>query len=459
MLRENATIAAIATPVGTGGIGIIRISGPRAKSVAESVFRISGNIKPESHRFYYGHVIDSGKNRIIDEALLVIMEGPRSYTKEDVAEIHIHSGPAVLRSVFELVISKGAKTARPGEFTKRAFLNGRIDLTQAEAVIDIISARTEKARELAATQLKGGLREKILAIRNVFKDILVKTESVIDFPDETEEVENLSEDIDTSLLRVISDLKALLKYYREGELIREGLKIVITGKPNVGKSSLMNRLVKKEKAIVTPIPGTTRDIVEESLVINGIRVMVSDTAGLHDTDDPIEKIGMKKTRAQLDEAGLVLFMTDLTAPLSREDHEIFDLIRKKQVIRVKNKLDKKKEEAEKNLPDRWLSMPCVEISALTGQGMDKLKKLISETAISASFDSVHPVIPNARHKKSIEKSLEAALAAKKGMENGFSPELICMDIKDGMDSLGDIIGINIREDILDEIFSRFCIGK
>ncbi len=463
MLREDATIAAIATPVGSGGIGIIRISGSRAKSIARSVFRISGKKnagrKIESHRFYYGHVTDRGKDKVIDEALLVIMEAPRSYTKEDVAEIHIHSGPAVLRSVFELVISKGAKTARPGEFTKRAFLNGRIDLTQAEAVIDIICAQTEIARELAAAQLKGGLKEEILDIRNSLKEILVKTESVIDFPDEVEEDEELSKEIGGSLLKIVNDLKGLLKNFREGELIREGLKLAITGKPNVGKSSLMNCLLKKEKAIVTPIPGTTRDIVEDSLIINGIRVIVSDTAGLHDTDDPIEKIGMKKTLTQLDEADLIVFMTDLADSVSREDYEIFDLIKDKQVIWVKNKLDKKKDGPEENLPDKWLSMPSVEISALTGKGMDALKKLIFETAISGSFESVHPVIPNARHKKSIEKSFGAALAAKDGIEAGLPFELVTLDIKAAMDSLGDIVGINIREDILDEIFSRFCIGK
>ncbi|MGE0084231.1 MAG: tRNA uridine-5-carboxymethylaminomethyl(34) synthesis GTPase MnmE [Desulfococcaceae bacterium] len=462
---DTSTIAAIATPIGSGGIGIIRISGPEAMFIAASLFvpssaRKSGEYSAdfESHRLYHGHITDAEKDQIVDEVLLVFMKAPRSYTREDVAEIHAHSGPAVLKTILELVLKKGARLAEPGEFTRRAFLNGRIDLTQAEAVIDIISAGTEKAMEAAASQMKGYLKQQISEIREILLNILVQTEAAIDFPEDAGEeipVDNILEILHE---KVRLPLKKLANRYDDAHILREGLRLIIAGKPNVGKSSLMNRLLRKDRAIVTPIPGTTRDMIEENLVIRGIPVVLIDTAGLHESDDPVEKIGMEKSRERIQNADLLLFMTDMEHPLSSEDYDIFRNVSGKKLIWVINKSDLASDR-EPEVPESWQDMPRIMISAKYDHGIGELKDLIAETVLKSAFACENAVIPNIRHKQAIEKSLHAVNTAKEGIENSIPFELISMDIREAADLLGEIIGITVREDVLDRIFSTFCIGK
>ncbi len=462
---DISTIAAIATPTGTGGIGIIRISGPEAMSIAGSLFVRSSVRKHgenpaafESHRLYHGYIMDAEKDRIVDEVLLVFMKAPRSYTREDVAEIHAHSGPAVLRSILELVLKKGARLAEPGEFTRRAFLSGRIDLTQAEAVIDMINAGTGNAMEAAAAQMTGRLKEQIAAIREVLLDILVQTGAAIDFPEDAGEEIPAESILEILGDKVILPLQKLADRYDDAHVLREGLQLIIVGKPNVGKSSLMNSLLRKDRVIVTPIPGTTRDMIEENLVIRGIPAVLIDTAGLHESDDPVERIGMEKSRERIRHADLLLFMTDMEHPLSPEDHDIFRTVSGKPLIWVINKSDLASGR-EPEIPESWQDMPRIMISARYDQGIGKLRELIAETVLKSAFVSESAIIPNLRHRQSIEKSLGAVTAAKEGMESGIPFELVSMDIREAADLLGEIIGLTVREDVLDQIFSKFCIGK
>lgn len=478
---DTSTIAAIATPIGSGGIGIIRISGIDAINIGKSVFRkikpFSGNnIKPgkdfprlsnpESHCFYYGCIIDPEQdntttpNLIIDEVMVVFMKAPRTYTREDVVEIHSHSGTAVLRAILDLVVRKGARLATPGEFTYRAFINGRIDLTQAEGIIDIINAKNQRALLAASAQVMGAMKEKIRFLIDSLISILTETEAAIDFPEDIGEEINPGEVGDILNKSGIEPLQEMLREYEHGHIIREGLQLVIAGRPNVGKSSLMNRLLKKEKAIVTPVPGTTRDLIEESLIIQGIPVILTDTAGLHYTEEPVEKIGIEKAVTQIEKADLVLFMTDADSGITKEDFDIYKSIIKKALIWVINKTDLVSNIQEfEDIPGDLKNIPKVNISALHDINIDLLKDMIARTVIKDSLEYESYLIPNLRHKKAIEKSLESLINAKKGIDNAMPFELINIDIQEAVDTLGDIIGITIREDILEHIFSNFCIGK
>lgn len=462
---DSTTIAAIATPAGIGGIGIVRISGPHASQIAETVFRQTGGgrrpgqFRPESHRFYYGHVVSPESGQVLDEALLVLMKAPRSYTREDVVEVHIHSGPAALRAVLDLVLRQGAVLAAPGEFTRRAFLSGRIDLTQAEAVIDLINARTERALHSATAQVQGVLRDRVATIRAAIRDILAETEAAIDFPEE------VGEGIDAAaMLRRLTDealipVQTLAALYDAGHILRDGLRVVVAGKPNVGKSSLMNRLLERERAIVTPIPGTTRDFIEEGLVIRGIPILLTDTAGLRSSVDPIEQIGIERTVSRIEGADLVLFMTAAGGPLTEEDREIQERIRDKAVIWVENKSDLIAGVDSDPPPEIWRRMPRVSISALCDQGIDELKEMIETMALMPSLAVESAIIPNLRHRHLFLAAASALTAAVEGIQDGIPFELVNMDIQSARDVLGEVVGDVVREDILDRIFERFCIGK
>jgi tRNA modification GTPase len=464
-METDATIAAIATPAGTGGIGIVRISGTEAIPIALSLFQradrkfspsLSVSGKPDSHRLYHGYVADPDTNRLIDEVLMVVMKAPRTYTREDVAEIHVHSGPAVLRAVLDLVIRSGARLAEPGEFTRRAFLNGRIDLTQAEGVIDLIKARTDRALDAAAAQIRGEMRDRVEAIRAAMKDILTDSEAAIDFPDEVGEEIDTGAAMDQVRRNIQIPLETLLTFYENGHIIREGLRVAVAGKPNVGKSSLMNRLIRKDRSIVTPFPGTTRDIIEESLSIQGVQVVISDTAGLHPAQDPVEKIGVERAYAHIRESDLVLFVTGAGSPLTPEDHHIREAIRHQPVLWVINKSDLGN---IPDAPDSWKDMPCIRVSALYNQGIEDLKKQIAGLCLKTPFEREIPVVPNLRHKQAIQESLARVEAAIEGMENQIPFELINIDMRAAFDILGEVIGVTVRDDLLDQIFSEFCIGK
>ena len=470
---NNDTIAAIATPIGRGGIGIIKISGDRSLIIAESIFQKSVS-KPRqlqalnsdafhplsSHRLHHGTIVDPEKDRILDEVLVSVMLAPNTYTKENIVEINTHSGHVVLASILNLVLKQGARLAEPGEFTKRAYLNGRIDLTQAEAVIDIINSRTDKALEVATSQVKGHLRESIESIRDSMLAILTEIEAAIDFPDDVGEIIRTDATMNVLEEQIIGGLKTLLDQYESGHILKEGLKIAIVGRPNVGKSSLLNRLIQDDRVIVTPIPGTTRDLIEETLNIRGIPVIVADTAGLHKTDDPVEVIGIAKTKEYIDGSDLVLFMVDASTPLTNEDHTICETIGKKPCILVVNKSDLVDKNFEIATPEQWQGYPSIKISALYGNGLGALKDLIAKVSIGEHRLEVQStIVPNLRHKMALDRSLLLVQSAVKAIQDAMPSELIAIDIQDAIDNLGEIIGMTAKEDILDQIFSRFCIGK
>lgn len=469
---DPSTIAAIATPPGSAGIGIIKISGPDAVSITSTIF-VKTNKKTflpagptfdnrailESHRLYHGHIVDPETGRTLDEVLLSVMRAPRSYTGEDVAEINTHSGMTVLRAIMDLVLRQGVRLAEPGEFTKRAFLNGRIDLTQAEAVIDIINARTEEALDIATAHIKGEFKECIETARNVLLNIMTLMEAAIDFPEDIEPVE-IHTVIETLQGAVVNPLTELVAHYRNGHILRDGLNLAVAGRPNVGKSSLMNRLIQKDRVIVSPIPGTTRDFIEETINIKGIPVIVADTAGLHETQDPVEVLGIQKTREYIRNSDLVLFMVDASVPLKNEDLRIFESVKSKNVILVLNKKDLVTGPDTARLPDSWQLLPQVRISALYNQGIDHLKDLIASVSMGdARLDLRTKMIPNLRHKPLLDKCLMALGNALESIRADTPLELVVIDLQEAADALADIIGIHVKEDILDQIFSRFCIGK
>ena len=470
---EYDTIAAIATPIGSGGIGIIKISGQDSFSIAEAIFQRShpswGAGRPEgeapsfplkSHRLYHGYIVNPETGRVLDEVLLSAMKAPRTYTREDVIEINTHSGYIVMASILDLVLQKGARLADPGEFTKRAYLSGRIDLTQAEAVIDIINSRTEKSLEIATSQIKGDLKNRIEFIRNSLIDILTQVEAAIDFPEDVGDlidVESINQILDKSVIDELSDMVA---QYENAHFLRDGLKMIVVGRPNVGKSSLMNRLIKNDRVIVTPIPGTTRDLIEETLNIRGIPVIIADSAGLHETKDPVEVIGIEKTKEYIHTSDLILFMIDASDPFTIEDNKIYQIIGDKRLILVINKIDLVEEGFKPELPEAWDKIPSVKISALYGNGLSSLKDLIAKLALGDHhLDVQSTIIPNLRHKIALEKSMELAVSASEEIRKGTSFDLIAIDIKETLDSLGEIIGAVAKEDIIDQIFKRFCIGK
>jgi tRNA modification GTPase len=468
---HDATIAAIATPPGSGGIGIIKISGKDARSIADSIFRKPGKLPYESHepcsrnsfnshQLYYGHVVNPENGQIIDEVLLAVMLSPRSYTREDVVEIHSHSGFVVLNAILELVLQKGARLAEPGEFTKRAYINGRIDLTQAEAVIDIIHAKTLKSLEIATHQIRGGLRLRVESIRNFLMGVLVELEAAIDFPDDVGEHLNPASTVRILRRDVLEPLRELLDTYKNVSFLRDGLKLIVVGRPNVGKSSLMNRLIQKDRVIVTPFPGTTRDLIEETLSIRGVPFIVTDSAGLHESDDPIEVLGIQKTHEHIDRSDLILFMVDASSALCREDFKIYEKIEQKRVILVINKSDLVDEGYHFDKPDSWNDIPNVRTSALYNWGFEELKDLIAKIAIGAGgFDAHNAIIPNLRHKLALDRGFQAATAGVEGLDRGVLPELIAVDFLEAIKSLDEIIGTTASDGVLDQIFSRFCIGK
>lgn len=481
---ETSTIAAIATPFGTGGIGIIKVSGTAAIRIARSIFSPRGFASAQAsskaqtfqktkqadsaeklfggefkaHHLYHGYILDPSNGQIIDEVLLSVMKAPRTYTREDVVEINAHSGLCALQAILNLVLRNGARLAEPGEFTKRAFLNGRIDLTQAEAVIDLINARTQKELQIANSLLSGSMRAVVLEVRRVLREVMAEIEAGIDFPEEIE--------ADTAKMRiriqeeVIGSLQKLLEDYRGGAIVRQGLKVAIVGKPNVGKSSLMNQLLQKERVIVTEAPGTTRDLIEETFNLKGIPMIVTDTAGLHETLDPVELLGIQKVHDYIEQADMILFMVDISRALDDKDLAIYRRIANKNVVLVQNKVDLVPQEYNLKLPDEWQNLPHEKVSALFRQGIERLMQMIFTRAVGESgLDLDNRIVPNSRHAHALQKSLQAASVAEKGIKAGVGSELIALDIQEALSRLGEIIGATATDEVLDQIFSQFCIGK
>lgn len=480
MTPNSDTIAAIATSGGKGGIGIIKISGLNAFAAARAIFKPIERPQDsnavatsahqgreghkafefESHRLYYGHIRDPENGELLDEVLLSAMKAPQTYTREDVVEINAHGGAMVLHAILQLVLKKGARLAEPGEFTQRAFANGRIDLTQAEAVIDVINARTQKSLQLAAAQVSGKLRKQITSIRDGLVDLLTRIEAAIDFPDDVAEFIQTEDTLKSLQGKVLKPLKRLIRNYVDAHVFRDGLAVAVVGRPNAGKSSLLNQLVQKDRAIVTDVPGTTRDVIEETLNLEGIPVIISDTAGVHHTDNPVEKIGIEKTLEHVNGSDLVLFMIEANRPLGPEDHLIYDQINSKPTIIVFNKIDLIQEGNETVLPVNWRFDDKVHISALYDQGIDQLKdKVVKMAGGQNRLDFSGVIVPNLRHKMLLETSLDAAESVIEQLQNGTSCDLVAIHLQEAIDALGIISGDNVKVDVLNEIFSRFCVGK
>ncbi len=455
------TIAAIATPVGAGGIGIIKISGPQALIIGRELFRKSGSSETiQSHHLYHGHIVAPATGKTVDEVLISFMGGPNTYTREDVVEINCHSGLAVLDRILELVIRAGARLAEPGEFTRRAFINGRIDLTQAEAVLDLVNSKTRRSLHLASEHLKGGLQNIITDFRTNLLDILAALEAAIDFPDEDLELLE-GEQLTGRLRQLVRDpIIKLLEHYEDGRILREGLSVIIAGKPNVGKSSLLNNLLRSNRALVTPIPGTTRDVIEESFSLRGIPLRLMDTAGLRHADNLVEKLGMEFTRERLAQADLVLFVLDRSSPLTPEDLQIYRDIGTKPRLIVLNKIDLDPDPNFAEVKEHFVEETLLETSALHGEGMEELKDTVFHTILGQRLDTETSVaVPNLRHKVCLEQSLEAVNRALELLDSQAPAELVALEVQEALACLGEIIGLTTTEDLLDQIFSQFCVGK
>ena len=457
---QEETISAVITALGEGAVGIVRISGENALAVGEKMFRAASGkklVEYAPNTLVYGHVYE--EDSLIDEVLAVYMKAPRSYTAEDVVEIQCHGGVQSLKKILELSYKEGARPAEPGEFTKRAFLNGRIDLTQAEAVMDIIKSRSEASLKLAVRQQNGQLAKALRSLRTDLVDIIVNLEAVIDYPEE--DIEDVTfgkvqESISTSCEKI----ENLLAHAHTGKILREGLRTAIVGRPNVGKSSLLNALLKEDRAIVSEYAGTTRDVIEEQLLLDGVPLVLADTAGIRQTDDFVEAIGVERSKQHLQDAELVICVVDGSVPLTPEDEDILEAAQAKPFVIVVNKSDKDINDNFLALQERFGKEQVMALSAKTTQGIDEftawLKNFVygSEGALS---DGVY--VQNARHEQLLREALGFLEDAGNAAENMLPYDCIVIDVRNAIDLLGEITGDTVQDEIINQIFSRFCIGK
>jgi tRNA modification GTPase len=455
------TIAAVATPIGQAGIGIIRLSGPLSEKIARTIFRPA---KPadswESHRLYLGNVVDPVSGQVIDEVLLSFMKAPSTYTREDVVEINSHSGYLLLQEILELVLHEGARLAQPGEFTFRAFINGRVDLTQAEAIVDLINSKSERGVLLASRQIKGAFREEIGKLRQTVLDLLAQVEVEIDFPDEEEGIfaGEASETFITNGL--IDPIEKLIANHDQRKMWIEGIATVIVGRVNAGKSSLLNRLLNEERAIVTPIPGTTRDIIESTIHVKGLPLRIMDTAGFRKGRGKLERLGMELTEKKMGEADLILLIIDQSRALSQDDLDLLARIRNKKALVVLNKMDLPSKANPDSLKQQLDGLSLVRISALTGEGIEDLQQSIRDQIMAGGAgDAATNIVPNLRHTLALSAASESFKKALQNIRTGLPLEIIAADLTSGLEALGEITGEHSSEELLDTIFSRFCIGK
>ncbi len=464
---QEDTIAAISTPIGEGAISIIRLSGPESISIVNGIFKTPDNhglIEAASHTIHYGHIVDPEDNSIIDEVLVNIMRAPRTYTREDIVEINGHGGGVPLRRILELVMRGGCRLAEPGEFTKKAFLNGRIDLAQAEAVIDIIRAKTDLGSRVALSHLKGSLSKEIEEIGDEIIDIVAAIEVAIDFPEDDLEDVDIS-NITDDLLGISKRLSHLLDTADSGRILRQGLKTAIIGKPNVGKSSLLNLILRESRAIVTEIPGTTRDIIQETVNIKDVPLILLDTAGLRETGELVERLGIERTLEALEEAELILYVVDSSTELTSEDHDILDRSVNKDVIVVLNKIDlpsiTTKETIRDLLKEKGRDLPIVQISAKNRSGLEDLERVILEEVFKGkSLSGAQDLIMlNVRQKDLLERGIKRLNEGLDGIERGLPADIIALELKAVGRILSEITGKFIDEEIIDRIFSQFCVGK
>lgn len=456
-----STIAAISTAPGIGGIGIVRISGENTYQVLQKIFKPKKKIDfqhIEGYRIKYGYIMEQDK--MIDEVLVSFFKAPNSYTAEDLCEINSHGGTYVVQKILELCLENGAELAEPGEFTKRAFLNGRMDLSQAEAVIDVIHAKTEKESKASIHQLEGSLSEDIKKIRDLLMSIMIEVEVSIDYPEY--DVEEVSHNKAKNVLhQVKEELERLKMSFETGKIIKEGISVALIGKPNAGKSSLLNAILREERAIVTDIEGTTRDIIQESISIKGIPINIIDTAGIRNSDNKVEQIGIERSRKSANEADLIIAIFDGSKELTKEDNEILEIMRNRKCIIVLNKMDISVESRTKEkLEKENLASAIIEISAKNKQGIDKIyneiERLFKLDEIRLENDTI---ITNVRHKNIITNAIEETKEAIEANEQNLPIDMVGMYIKDIMEELGKITGESVSDEIIKEIFAKFCLGK
>ena len=475
------TIAAIATPPGLGGIGIVRVSGPDAFAVGLAVFRPAAgpaSEPPPSHLLTYGHIVDPATGETIDDVLAAFMRAPRTYTREDVVELHAHGAPLVLRRILALCLAHGARAARAGEMTLRAFLNGRLDLAQAEAVMSLINAESDAGRRLALRQLQGELSAWVTKARSAAMEALVRIEASIDFPEEEVPPPDPAELADL-IAEALGAVRALLVGADRGRILREGLRVVIAGRPNVGKSSLLNALLGTDRAIVTPVAGTTRDTVEERANIGGVALHLVDTAGLSPTDDPIERVGVERSRAAARSADLLLFVLDGSVPLDPLDRQAAGQLRDLRqaqvshgdaapsdeqaslppLLLVLNKADLPQALGKTDVQALWPGALLVHTSAVTSGGTVALEQAIAALVLGGDAQASDPLVSSARHQDALRRARDHLTTARAELDNGVPLDLITIDLRSALDALGEITGETATVDLLDRIFAEFCIGK
>lgn len=459
-MKEFDTICAISTAIGEGGIAIIRVSGDKSLNIVSKIFKSKNGKDIKDMKTYtmrYGHIIDINTDELIDEVIISYMKGPRSFTAEDTVEINCHGGVTSTNKVLETVIKAGARLAEPGEFTKRAFLNGRIDLSQAEAVMDLITAKTELAMKSALMQSNGSLSQRINKLNEYLLNVLALIEYAVDFTEDDEEIDpTIPIRVRESLEKAYEDIEKLLKSADEGKIIRDGLSLAIVGKPNVGKSSLLNVLLKEKRAIVTDIAGTTRDVIEEYINLDGIPVKIIDTAGIRETEDIVEKIGVEKSREKIDEADLVLLVLDSSRELDKEDTEIIEAIKNKKSIILLNKIDLDNK-IDSSILNNFENI--IKISAKEDIGIDGLKNEIKNMFFSGKIDSESLIISNSRHKQALIRAGENCNEALIRLKNNEYLDLISIFVTAALKALGEITGSELEEDLVSKIFKEFCCGK
>jgi tRNA modification GTPase len=473
MIYLHDTIAAVATAPGIGGIGIIRLSGPKAVKIVQSIFRpwkaqgqnsangqFKGTAKCFSHqRMHYGYIVDPGNQRVVDEVLVAYMQAPHSYTREDVIEIQSHAGSAVLQAILSLVVRRGARLAEPGEFTRRAFINGRIDLTQAEAVADLIEAKTDQAMELATCQLTGGMKSRIETVRSLLEKSAAYLEAAIDFPEEVQEERDKDTAYQDDAANALKMIETLIRSHEEKHLYRDGIQVSVVGRPNVGKSSLLNALVQKERAIVTALPGTTRDVITDTFQVSGVPFEIADTAGMRHSKNLIEKLGIKKTEECIAAAHLILFVVDASEYDLQEENRIYTQIRDKKVLLVINKSDLV---ADEPIPPKWIGadIPYMAVSAKFNHNIEALKNRMVELMVEGKPMAISDsIVPTFRQKNILNNAAEDVSNALEADHCGESEEFIVFHLQRALNGLGTITGETHTEDLLDIIFNRFCIGK
>lgn len=462
MATDFDTIAAISTPPGEGGIGIVRVSGEDALTIIDQLYRMNDKklSRVDSHTVHYGHIVDPEKNQVIDEVMVSVLKGPKTYTREDIVEINTHGGMLVTNQVLQAVLSQGARLAQPGEFTKRAFLNGRIDLSQAEAVMDVIESKTEASKSNAFNQLSGDLSEVVENLRREILNVLAQVEVNIDYPEYDEVEEMTSSLLMNKAQELLTEITSILSTAQQGRILREGLKTTIIGRPNVGKSSLLNRLLGEDKAIVTDIEGTTRDIVEDYVNVRGVPLKLIDTAGIRETDDTVEKIGVERSRQAIEESDLILFVIDQSQALNETDHELLKLTEEEQRIIVLNKSDLEPVVSLDEIEGLVGGLPVIATSMMDKSGIDDLENAIAQLFFQGeTIEKDANYISNTRHIALLNETRQSLQDVINGLNMGMPVDLVQIDMTHAWETLGEITGDTMQDELLNELFSNFCLGK